>query len=228
MPYLAAALVTALCGVAHGLKTERWAVSDELRTATARVKNVPLKFGDWVGREGELDGRTLEAGAITGYVSRRYENTRTGSAFGVLVVCGRPGPISVHTPDICYAAAGYAIAGSQARLPLTYGEPPRGAELFWADFAKPESLAPSKLRIFWTWSAGGPWHASDNPRLSHAAHRALYKLYVTRDSPGPAAPTGQDDEAAFLKELLPVLDRALIQPPAPPSSAPAAPAGEAP
>jgi len=212
MPYLAAALITALCGVAHGLKSDRWSVSHELQDATARVNQIPAEFGDWVGKESEIDRRSLDAASITGHVSRRYVNRLTGSSFGVLLVCGRPGPISVHTPDICYAGAGYAIAGSPATLSLTYGDPPRPAEVFWADFAKPDAAIPSRMRILWAWSTGGPWRAPENPRFAHASHRFLYKLYVIRDAPASGAPADDDAAVQFLKELFPVLDRALRSP----------------
>ncbi len=209
MPLLAAALITTLCGVAHGLKSDRWSVSRELRDSSARVERVPAGFGDWVGTDSEIDRRSLEMAAITGYVSRRYVNRRTGSSFGVLLVCGRPGPISVHTPDICYAGAGYVIAGTPARFALTYGDPPHPAELFWADFDKPAAATASRMRVFWSWSTGGPWKAPENPRLTHAAHRALYKLYVTRELPGAGSPAAEDEAAEFLKELFPVLDQTL-------------------
>jgi len=173
------------------------------------VARLPTGFGDWVGRDSEVDRRSLEAASITGYVSRRYMNPLTGSSFGVLLVCGRPGPISVHTPDICYAGAGYVIAGAPVRFALDYGNPPRPAELFWADFDKPEAASASKMRIFWAWSTGGPWKAPENPRLAHAAHRALYKLYVIRDAPAAAPPAAGDEAAGFLKDLLPVLDKTL-------------------
>lgn len=210
MPFLVATALTLTCGVIHGLRSDRWSVSHELTDAVAQVQNVPLEFGDWVGHDTPLDSRELTAGGILGHISRRYENRRDGTAVGVLIVCGRPGPISVHTPDICYAGAGYEIAGKPERLSVSYGEPPQSADLFWSDFRKPESAVPTTLRIFWAWSSGGrPWSAPENPRLAHASYRALDKLYVTHETLGDAGPPEKDPTLAFVRDFLAVADRAL-------------------
>jgi len=213
-PFLAAALIALLGGVAYGLRTDRWSISGDLQEAAARVADVPLSFGDWEGHDQKIDRRELAMAGIVGYASRRYENRRDGTAVGVLIVCGRPGPISVHTPDICYAGVGYELAGSPDRVPLTYAKPRRAAETMWADFVKQGAVVPTQMRIFWAWSTGGPWKAPENPRLAHASHGALYKLYVTHETPGPAGPVGEGRGFAFLQAFLPELDRALTRPPA--------------
>lgn len=210
LPYLAASLIVVASGVVHGLRTDRFARSHELRDAVARLDLVPMDFGDWVGRPVEMDRRQLEAAGIAGSVMRRYENRRDGRALDVLLVCGRPGPISVHTPDICYAGAGYALQADQARTPLSYGDPRRAAEAWRGDFLKQGSVTASGLRIFWSWTDGGGWTAADNPRLAFVGRRALYKLYVIRSTGGnAAAPLEGDPGVGFLGEFLPELDSAL-------------------
>ena len=32
-----------------------------------------------------------------------------------LILCGRPGPVSIHTPDVCYRGLGYEPTGSPSR-----------------------------------------------------------------------------------------------------------------
>lgn len=214
LPYLSAALLTVLCGVAHGLRTDRWVVSKDLQDAAARLDKVPTTFGDWLGRDETIDRRQMEAAGIVGHLMRRYEDRRNGAVVSMLLVCGRPGPISVHTPDICYAGAGFTMADDPARLPLTCGAPPHPAEAIWADFVKEKASSATRLRIYWTWSTGGPWRAPENPRLAHAAHRALYKLYVIHETNGPAGPVGDDPGLAFLRAAVPELERALTPAPA--------------
>ena len=148
---------------------------------------------------------------------RRFtENRRDGRALNVLLVCGRPGPISVHTPDICYAPeSGYAfLPGEPGPGPLAYGSPSRSAETWRGDFIKQNSVTPSGLRIFWSWSIGDGWKAPTNPRLAFARSRFLYKLYVIRETSGTAGPAEDDPGGNFLKDFLPELDRALGPPPA--------------
>jgi hypothetical protein len=214
LPYLAATLIVVASGVVQGLRTDRWAVSHELRDAVARIDLVPMSFGDWAGQPTEIDRRQLEAADIAGGMTRRYVNRRDGRALDVLLVCGRPGPISVHTPDICYTGAGYVLRDGQVQAPLTYGTPPRIAEAWRGDFVKQNSVVPSCLRIYWSWSAGDGWKNPDNPRLVFAGHKFLYKVYVIRETSGPAGPAEDDPGGDFLKDFLPELDRVLGPPPA--------------
>src|SRR5262245_30731902 len=95
LPLLAAFLLLALSGIVHGLWTGRWGPSPDLRAAAARCEEVPATVGDWEGHPFELDRRVLAAAEVQGYASRRYVNRRTRESVSVLLVCGRPGPMSV-------------------------------------------------------------------------------------------------------------------------------------
>ena len=121
----------------------------------------------------------------------------------MLLVCGKGGPISVHTPDVCYAGAGYRQTAPQARL--TAGE----SALWAAPFEKPDVLTPQRLTVVWAWSHDGKeWVAPDNPRSVCAWQPALYKLYVVHTLP-PAA-TGADAVVQdFVTDFLPPLRAAL-------------------
>ena len=111
---LTAIVLVALTGAVHGVRTERWAVSNDLRDASALLAHVPMNFGDWEGHARELDKRQFEAAGIVGHVMRVYQNRKTQAVVQVLVVCGRPGRISVHTPDVCFAGIGYKLNGNTA------------------------------------------------------------------------------------------------------------------
>src|SRR4029453_11021427 len=103
---LSLTLVVAL-GVGYGLATDRWGASDELSRALVGLGRVPATFGDGVGEDVPFEAEDMARVGIKGCVFRRYQNVRTGEVVSFLLVCGRGGPISVHTPDVCYAGAGY-------------------------------------------------------------------------------------------------------------------------
>ena len=210
LPCLAASVVVIASGIVQGFRTDRWTISQELSEAVARINNVPSNFGDWTGSSMALNQKELDAGGIIGHLSRRYKNRRDGRIIDVLLVCGRPGPISVHTPDICYAGNGYVLRGSPTRLPVTFGEPGQTAEAWRGDFVKQTAVATSGLRILWLWAHGERWIAPDNPRLTFARYRSLYKLYVIRETGGVIPDPGEVDPTnQFLADFIPVLDRAL-------------------
>jgi hypothetical protein len=211
VPGLAAFLILASSGLVHGLWTGRWRADDrDLARDVANLGRVPASFGDWTGDPTPLDRETLGRAGLAAGSIWRFVHGPGGGAVSVLLVCGRPGPVSVHTPDVCYAGAGYAMEHDPTRFRPTEIRPP--AEFWTADFRRAESTAPGRLRIFWSWSNGGPWQAPTSPRLAFGADRALYKLYVVRDTTGSEGAAVAEDDAIreFLGAFLPALDRALF------------------
>jgi hypothetical protein len=172
------------------------------------------------------DPDALVRAGIQGHLSRRYRNRRSGEEVAVLVVCGRPGPISVHTPDICYRAAGYSPVGEPARTDYALGD--RKQPLWGLRFHPPASRAgTSDLEIRWGWLAGDGLVAPENSRVAFAGKPALYKLYViqerhpidvTKTMPAPTGPgqpppplvaTQTSAGLDFLTAFVPALERAL-------------------
>lgn len=209
LPQLMAVVIVVSSGVVHGIWTGRWSRSDELGTHVAALDRVPMTIGDWEGRAMPLDRRTMEHGGIAGYLMRSYENRRGGGAVTLLIVCGRPGPIAVHTPEVCYGGAGYEPSAPRAKLPVRAASSARPDE-FWAlGLSKQGSARPDHLRILYAWNAGGPWTASGSPRLDFAGSPALYKLYLVRQVARPDDRRPDDPSAEFLRQLLPELDKSL-------------------
>src|SRR5438105_7726947 len=95
-PLLTVFAVVASSGALHGVRTNRWAPSGALERATARLADLPMTVGDWDGQADELDARQAALAEVSGSVLRRYVNRRTGAVVSVLLVCGRPGPVSLH------------------------------------------------------------------------------------------------------------------------------------
>ena len=209
LPLLAALLLLALSGIVHGLWSGRWGPSPDLQAAAARCNDVPMIVGDWQGHPTELDSRMLEMAEVLGYASRQYVNRRTKESLSILLICGRPGPISVHTPDICYAGAGYSMVRGQEHY-RTESDGGAAPATFWTARFTKEGAAPDPLRIFWGWSDRGPWSAPANPRLAFARSGALYKLYVIRRLVKKDEPLDRDPCIDFLHDFLPELKKCLV------------------
>jgi hypothetical protein len=206
LPLVILAAVLALDGVVYGLWTNRWRSPEALERAVARLENVPEVIGAWqVDSSRVLDEREAAQAGFTGHLVRTYKNRVSGQALTVMLACGPAGPLSVHTPDVCYRGAGYDVMKTIAKRT----DAPAGAELWEARFGKPESTTPAELRVVWAWNVAGDWSAPDNPRFAFAGAPALYKLYVVQE-------LMQDDRGAdqvcadFLDQLLPELNRQLF------------------
>src|SRR5262249_40202823 len=133
-----------------------------------------------------------------------------GHSVAVFLGCGRPGPLSVHTPDVCYPGAGYELAGTPIKCRIDAAPPAD----FWAAKFEQEGVAvPGGLRIFWAWSPGTNWQAPENPRLSFARFPILYKLYAIREAAPGAGRLDDDPATELLRQLLPELGKVLFPTP---------------
>lgn len=191
------ALVVAM-GVAHGVFSDRWVRSAQLEQALVGLQRVPTTIGDWVGEDRPLSEEVMKAGGIDGAIVRRFRNERTGETVTMLIVCGRGGPISVHTPDVCYEGAGYRQLAPEKPQKVDAGDG-RVETFNVARFGMPGGLDPTQMEIFWAWSTDGvSWQAPENPRMVLARSRALYKMYVVRTF----FPKSKEDSAKTIENFL--------------------------
>lgn len=223
---LAVAIVLVLCtGVVSGLWTGRWTSSQVVEQAAARLENVPLTVGDWEGKAEPFNVQDYANAGIRGGLLRRYHNTRTGDEMTMMIVCGKPGPISVHTPEVCYPAAGYKILSERIATPVRPGkdEPP---SQFWTwHMGKLDGVVPRLLDVTYAWTDDGTWQAPErDARFVFASSPVLFKIYAVHEAPPsanapePNAPLADDDPAVqFLQAIIPEL-RAALFPAAPPAA----------
>jgi len=209
IPILVAISVVLSSGTLHGMWTNRWRASREIENAVSKLDLVPMVIGDWRGRAQEVPRREWISAGLDGLVMRHFENIRTGRTTSVVLVCGRPGPVSVHTPEVCYPGAGFELAQEQPAK-FSVDADGRRSEFVRADFENRESFPPQRLRVYWSWNATGTWTVPDNPRLAFASRSILYKLYLVARTSEGLEPSSDSAAIEFLRQLLPELDRALF------------------
>jgi hypothetical protein len=209
LPILIGAGLLAASGFVHSNLNQQSGSSRELVLAVSRLEKIPMGIGDWVAERLSLNEHQIRLGQIAGYSHRRYENRRTGDTVSILLVCGRPGPISVHTPEACYGGIGYEPLGDRAHLAITMPQP---AEFWRLELRKPGSPDEGYLRIFYAWNVSGTWEApTGEPRLIYSHAPLLYKLYVVREMRKSNEPLEHDPSFELVRRLLPELDRILFR-----------------
>jgi hypothetical protein len=199
----------AAAGVLEGFRTNRWGQTDDAKAAVARLDAVPRAFGEWTSTENPIEEKILKVAEATGSVSRVYKNSLTGNTVSVLILCGPPGPIGAHTPDICYRGLGYEMAGSELRRTLRL--PDGQTASYWSTSFVKRTAGDAPLNVCWAWGVDGEWAASAAPRRDFVLRSALYKVYVSRQ-PTPAerdAKPAADPVEEFLTDFLPVVKKAL-------------------
>jgi hypothetical protein len=208
LPVLIALLVVVGYSVAEGLWTNRWELSDDTGEAAARLAGVPRTVGEWEGKDEELDARQIARAEIVGYVMRQYTHQRSGAVIGVLLVCGRPGPTSVHTPEICFPGSGLAMQGQAERHAVN--QPGKQSDEFWVASFQRTGAVTQPQRVYWAWNATGTWVAAEQPRVQFAMAGALFKLYVSRGLSRPDEPLAEDPSDEFMAAFLPAVRKCLF------------------
>jgi hypothetical protein len=198
-----AAILIAGSGIAHGLKTDRWWPSPALEQAAKRLDSLPHTLGDWVSEPIEMSERQLVQAEATNHFSRRYTNQKTGTSVAVMLLCGPPGPISVHPPTVCFTSQGFRLAAPEETYTLTAGDGTPLGTFFVGTFLKQSSTGHTIMRTFWSWNATGDFEAPENPRATFAPLNSfLYKMYVSRGMAGVDEPLDEDPCVEFMRLFL--------------------------
>jgi hypothetical protein len=206
-PIAVVIVLVGAAGYVQGVWTGRWSKSDVLAKAVARMSNIPLTAGDWVGQELPTNPRELAIAGAEGCVSRKYTNRRTGAVVTMMLLCGPAGPLSVHTPDVCYSGSGFVEAADPIRHTL---DGDADAQFLARRFRK-EAVTPIHLRVLYGWSAANAkWDAPENPRLTYAGQPVLYKLYLNRELAQPNEAMESDPILNLLRALRPQLRAAIL------------------
>jgi hypothetical protein len=204
---LTALAVVISAGLVHGFWIDRWQISTDLDDAAALLDRVGMDLDPWHAEAVELDPRAVRVSGASRYVMRRYTHRTARTSASVLLMCGRSGPMSVHTPDICYQGSGFEVLGAPARYTVPAG-PSSAAAAFWtAKFRKRDAAVPMYLRIYWSWKVpGGTWVAPDSARVTFGRPPALYKLYVIREMPAPDERPENDPSVGLVQRYLAELE----------------------
>lgn len=205
---LTAVLVSTIgVGILQGRISNRWGLQTNAENAAEQLRrSLPKEVGNWrVRSDDKLPPNVVKILQCPAYISRAYEHQQTGDVVNVAVLLGPPGPISVHTPEVCYSSRDFTKDGERRRVNVT--DLSKNAHSLWSLSLKGNTLDVSSLRVFYGWSTGGIWGAPEYPRFGFGSLPHLYKLQVAvTDHPSSKAiefDAGQDFLECFLPQLQP-------------------------
>jgi hypothetical protein len=194
-------------GAVHGVWTDRWSDQGDLAAAAQGLNQLPMTIGVWHGSNVEM--ATDPNTGLAGMIARRYANAANGKAVTLFLACGRSRAVCTHTPEVCYAGSGFEVERpTRFVLPSSTAQAP--PEFWTARFVRERASGKTHLRIFWSWHDGQSWKVADNPRLSFAGQKVLYKLYLIREITQPEEPTDGEACVEFMQDLLPVFQRSVL------------------
>jgi hypothetical protein len=195
-----AACVTLMTGVVHGRLTQRWGPTVDIQNAANSLKNLPSKLGDWeLLKDQPLNSEVVDVLDCAGYVNRQYVNNKSGQTVSMAIIVGPPGPTSVHTPEICYSSRAYSLHDDRTKTTLLADARNHS---FWTLQFRPNIPSTDRLRVFYAWSSGEVWSASESPRMEFAGKPLLYKLQLASVVTSVANEDAHDPCEEFLAAFL--------------------------
>ena len=212
LPIMAVVVILAAGTYFQGVYSERFGKrkSEMLDTFTARLANVPIKFGEWEGIDQEYDEKQFIASKCHGCVSRVYTSKRTGETVSIYLVSGTARNVTIHTPNWCYVGAGFDMEGKPHAYEIDCGAEAMPAEFITTTFLRSALQLNEHLRIFWTFSDNGAWAGPSGVKAHFAGRPALYKLYLITAILDGDRDVETSPSKHFAEEFMPVLNDVLF------------------
>ena len=202
--------LTLLSGVLHGRMSNRWGQASRLAEAGSLLLGLPAEIGDWqqIGDSHQLSGEAAAVLECSGYVIRNYIHRDTRESVTVGLIVGPSGPMSVHTPEVCYSSREFPMIAGPERQVLKTADGVQHE--LWRTTHKSVRLEGTALLVYYGWNDGTRWTAAEHPRFAYAGKPYLYKLQLA--VPAPLAASGDYEDAGlrFLRDFLPVAKQHML------------------
>lgn len=191
--------------VAAGTLDNRWGTPVDLVDAGRKLDSLPDEFGPWQRQAVQpVPADVIEMIQCTGSLHHVYRNRETGDVVSIAMFLGRPGPISVHSPEVCYSLAGHRLLERAKRFKLRDSD--SDERQFWGTVFKANRLEGGILRVAYGFNAGHGWRAPDQPRMAFGGSGKLYKLQVATNLSTEAELADHDPCRDFLRDFVPIAD----------------------
>jgi hypothetical protein len=200
--------VTVIAAIVHGRATNRWGASDTIANAATIFSRLPKTFGDWNLLETkELEPQVRGILQTEHYSQGVYENRSTGQHAMLTLLLGPPGPMSVHTPEVCYSAADFSPISDRHQVSVVPGDTNDTA--WMTQFHSTHDVRDSVTRVYYSWHDGQRWKAADEPRVTFGARPFLFKVQAATELPAGAENNADDAARSLLQQFCSVFDQSL-------------------
>jgi hypothetical protein len=207
-------VLTIASGILQGSLCNRWGASELQRQAGAKLESFPEKVAVWEMKKADkLDKTAIDQLEPYGYIQRVYVNRNNGAVVNVTVLLGASGPMSVHTPEVCFAGRDHEQLGERQKIDIPGKE---GKDSLWRTAFRLNGVDAQLQNTYYAWSSSGQhWVAVENPRFSFATEPLLYKIQLANmvSAESSKKTVSTDDPAIqFLSVFLPALRNHLDKP----------------
>lgn len=197
--------VTAYCGILTG----RWAPFTGLEEAREVLRELPLTIGDWeAGEERQLSKDDVTMLQIeNGYICRRYKNSVSQAEVNLVIMIGKTGLVTAHTPEFCFGGRNYEKESTRSAIAfpiVNYSGKGPTDDLLWKVNFINRAAQGGTISFYYGVGVGDSWLASENPRTELLRYRYAYKLQAEAMVDGET-----DNVRQFLGDTLPTVQKYL-------------------
>jgi hypothetical protein len=194
-------VITIGTGLVCGNITHRWGAQPDLLAAGAHLKTFPTRIGNWqLAEEAPMSDSEIAMLSCAGYVNRTYIDQKSGNTVSLAIYVGPPGPIAVHTPEVCYSSRDYTVEGERKRVQFDSSD--HREHSLWNTKFRANNAIGERQSVYYGWLADETWIAADSPRFAFAGSPMLFKLQIAARVPPDTAGASVDPCQEFLREML--------------------------
>jgi Protein of unknown function (DUF3485) len=183
MPWGRLALVAAILATSGGARLwQEHRLEQALergRVSPFPLADLPMDFDAWKGRATTMDPRIVRGSGSTDIVTRHYVNERTGVGLDVVILYGPTSDMFIHTPELCYPAAGYdPLPGTVERPIAVAGAGP--VPFRSLAFTKGEGGVADTQEVYYSLWYDGRWTTQSTSPKASKRIPGMYKVQVCR------------------------------------------------
>ncbi len=192
--------ITITTGIVCGRVSQRWGPVPDLVAAGKHLSSLPTQIGSWqLLEEDSMSESEIQMLSCAGYVNRKYIDRRSGDTVSMAIYVGPSGPISVHTPEVCFSSRDYTPEAAHRRV--EFAAPNNLKHSLWSTTFRANNAIADRLRVYYGWLVDDTWTAAESPRFTFAGSPMLFKLQIACSVPPGKSGDGIDPCHAFLQEL---------------------------
>ena len=168
------------------------------------LATLPMKLGECVGSDTELDPRIVMGTGSTDHITRRYTDHRTGVAIDIIVLYGPTSQIFIHSPELCYPKAGYESRGDSLIRDIRMQG---GTVPFCSlEYSKGDAGQIEYQEVYYSWRYNGRWSPVVTTLKESERIPGMYKVQLARQVGRDESRTVDNPCEALLEVLIPELE----------------------
>jgi hypothetical protein len=201
-PWVWVAVTCLLLGLSGGVRFWReWkfsALAVESAACPFPLSELPRAMGTWQATDDEvrLDPEVARFAGASDHILRNYLDRKTGEQASALALYGAAVAVHLHTPEVCYPAAGYQVFRGPVDRTVEVPGVKGPVHYRWAIFTRRVGGLNQYEEVCHTFYHHGEWLAGAAGRWkTFRYHPALFKIQIahpisslSEDGEGPALP----------------------------------------